>query len=366
MTQHFAKALICVLCLQYFATCYKIAFITEDYSHYAPMVPVAVKLAAQGHKITFHCAKPTWNRIQRTLTPAGVIWTPIESSMPERKDVIKALMPVPYSVLAVLFPAMLSNALFEVTRPMYDEISQTLGRFPDDIPDVFVMDFFSFSLYDIPRKFGKPYLTLAPGIPSEFMLPPSITPYAAIPTGTLVPSGDKRSLLQHATVFAIRALRTHSLAVVTAALNARRLLARLPLLSWPFDGLWGAPILIASVPSTHDPAAIPDSAAVTWLGALEATGSPAQSGDAAILAWLDSRAAEGRSVVYASMGTELELSAELVTGPIHPPADTATAALVPARIELFDPALPRPHPSADTAAAVSRREGRLGRKRGRW
>ena len=152
-------------------------------------------------------------------------------------------------------------------------------------------------MHELPYALGVPFLTLSMIAPADAWLPPSLVPASSIPYMTLLPPGGQRTWPEAALALAVRAARNTLLAAATLRINADRLPRGLPPLTWPFEHVWRAPVLVASVPDAHDDNPLPTT--VTWLGALEAGGASfATAGRpddrAAVRAWLDAQLAAGR------------------------------------------------------------------------
>jgi UDP:flavonoid glycosyltransferase YjiC (YdhE family) len=290
---------------------YNITFFSLPFSHYVPMIPVAMELASRGHTVSFLCANRLWDKIGPRLIPHGIKWVPIsDATADDKEEVFELVTALPYSVLSVLAQPMMSLKIYSGSIPTYQDALKYYRNSPHKSPNVFVMEPFAGTLYDLPYALNVPYVTISSFAPGDVWLPPNMVPASSIPSMTLLPPGGERTWAEAALAYAIRCAHNTLAGAVALALNAERLAHGLPLLSWPFAHLWRAPFVVGNVPATHD--AIPLPTTVSWAGSLEAPdgasiAAAAAAATASTIAWLDAQLAAGRPVVYISMGSEAAL-----------------------------------------------------------
>ena len=165
-----------------------------------------------------------------------------------RGKVVQNIMAVSSAAIFAILPAAASLVLYLKSLSALQEARTFyLSHNRDNYPDVFVMDFLAASLFrvDLPRILRVPYVTIAPGLTFDPGFPPTVIPNAALLLNSLLPHGEERTLGQHALALSIRVVRTNLMACAALVINAHRLLHGLPAITWPFDPMIRAPLLIA-------------------------------------------------------------------------------------------------------------------------
>ena len=287
-----------------------VIFFTHPASHYVVMIAVAQELKKRGHNVSFLCASEAWDRIKIRLDAYDVSWIPISDSLSDKKGIVDSMIATPYSLLSLFGSAALAAKVYMNSMENYRSSLRFFQENPAQNPNIFVMEYLAGSMYELPVALGVPYVSLGAWAPSDAWLQPNLVPHTAIPSLSMLPPGDKRSWAEGVIAYVTRAIRNTLIAAVTILINFQRLSAGLPLLGWPYEHLWRAPLIVATVASTQDALLRP--ANVVWVGSLESSdgvsihsSTPADHNQTR--AWLDARLSEGCPVVYVAMGSEIVL-----------------------------------------------------------